>query len=300
MIPGALLPSLSKASRGKPCEVTQEMKRHTMLSAEQILEFRENVYDYFRNHGRDLPWRKTSDPYGILVSEIMLQQTQVARVIEKYEQFIHAFPGIESVARAPLRDILEGWQGLGYNRRALALKKAAEMVVAHYDGKIPSSIDSLQALPGIGSTTAHAICAFAFNDPTVFIETNIRTVFIYHFFRDSHSVRDRELLPLVAQTLDAENPRIWYHALMDYGAGLKKKHANPSRSSAHYQKQSPFEGSNRQIRGLILRALVEKPRIYEGILVKAIPFRAEAVKQNLKHLKQEGLVAKKGKYISIA
>ena len=300
MIPGAFLPSLQKTSWGKPCEVTQEMKRHTVLSAEQIREFRENVYDYYRNHGRDLPWRKTSNPYRILVSEIMLQQTQVDRVLEKYGQFIHAFPAIESVARAPLRGILKVWQGLGYNRRALALKKAAEMVVARYDGKIPASIDSLQALPGIGSTTAHAICAFAFNQPTVFIETNIRTVFIHHFFRNRHNIRDRELLPFVAQTLDAENPRIWYHALMDYGAGLKKKHANPSRSSAHYQKQSPFEGSNRQIRGVILQALVEKPRVYEGELAKAIPFRAEAVKQNLKQLEREGLVARRGKYVSIA
>jgi len=271
-----------------------------VLSAEQIRTFRENVYEYFRNHGRDLPWRKTSNPYRILVSEIMLQQTQVDRVLEKYEQFIHTFPTIESVARAPLRDILRVWQGLGYNRRALALKKAAEMVVSHYGGRIPARIDSLQALPGVGSTTAHAICAFAFNKPTVFIETNIRTVFIHHFFRSRYNIRDRELLPLVAQTLDAENPRIWYHALMDYGAGLKKKYANPSRSSAHYQRQSPFEGSNRQIRGVILQALVEKPRVCQGELGKAIPFRAEAVRQNLKQLEKEGLVARNGKYVSIA
>jgi len=276
------------------------MKRHTVLSAGQIRKFRDKVYDYYRNHGRDLPWRNTSDPYRILVSEIMLQQTQVARVLEKYEEFIHTFPTIDSLARARLRDILKVWQGLGYNRRALALKKAAEVVVGHHDGKIPACIDSLRALPGIGNTTAHAICAFAFNEPTVFIETNIRTAFIYRFFRNSHKVRDREILPLVAQTLDAENPRIWYHALMDYGAALKKKHANPSRSSAHYQKQSPFEGSNRQIRGAILRALVEKPKVYEGELVKAIPFRAEAVMQNLKQLEREGLVARNGKYVSIA
>jgi A/G-specific adenine glycosylase len=271
-----------------------------VLSAEQIGKFRENVYDYYRNHGRDLPWRKTSDPYRILVSEIMLQQTQVARVLEKYGQFIHMFPAIESVARASLWDILKVWQGLGYNRRALALKRAAEMVVAHHDGNIPARIDSLQALPGIGTTTAHAICAFAFNEPTVFIETNIRTVFIYHFFRNTHNVRDREILPIVSQTLDAEDPRIWYHALMDYGAGLKKRHANPSRRSAHYQKQSPFEGSNRQIRGAILQALVKKPRVYQGVLVEAIPFRAEAVKQNLEQLEKEGLIVKKGRYVSIA
>jgi A/G-specific adenine glycosylase len=271
-----------------------------ILSYEQIHGFRETVYGYYRNHGRVLPWRNTRDPYKILVSEVMLQQTQVARVIEKYEQFIRRFPVIESVARSPLGDILSVWQGLGYNRRALALKRAAEALVAHYDGRIPPSIESLMALPGVGSVTAHAVCAFAFNEPTVFIETNIRSVFIYHFFRNSGDVKDSKILPLVAETLDPENPRIWYYALMDYGVALKKRHGNPSRRSAHYQRQSPFKGSNRQIRGMILQALVREHRVSEGILVKRISLGAEAVKHNLKQLEKEGLIVRKGNYISIA
>jgi len=276
------------------------MRGQIVLSAEQVHEFRGTVYDYYGNHGRELPWRATSDPYRILVSEIMLQQTQVARVIEKYEQFLRGFPAIECVARASLRDILSAWQGLGYNRRALALKRAAKMVVADYDGRIPSSVESLRALPGIGTVTAHAVCAFAFNEPTVFVETNIRGVFIYHFFRNSNDVRDGEILPLVAQTLDPESPRKWYYALMDYGVALKKRHANPSRRSARYHRQSRFEGSNRQMRGMILRALVSKHRVSQGVLVKTIPFRAEAVKRNLEQLEKEGLIARKGNYISIA
>ena len=276
------------------------MRGQIVLSAQQIREFRERVYDYYRSHGRDLPWRNTDDPYRILVSEIMLQQTQVARVIGKYEGFIRTFPDIESVACAPLRDILTLWQGLGYNRRALALKRAAQIVVAHYGGRIPSSIESLKALPGIGGVTAHAIRVFAFSQPTVFVETNIRTVFIHHFFRNSADVEDGEILPLVAQTLDPENPRIWYYALMDYGVALKKRHGNPSRRSARYRRQAQFEGSNRQIRGMILQALLKTAGLSEDMLVKRVPFGAEAVKRGLKQLEREGLILEQGGHISIA
>jgi A/G-specific adenine glycosylase len=275
------------------------MRGQIVLSAQQIREFRERVYDYYRSHGRDLPWRNTDDPYRILISEIMLQQTQVARVIGKYERFIRAFPDIESVAGAPLRNILTLWQGLGYNRRALALKKAAQIVVAHYGGRIPSSIESLKALPGIGGVTAHAICVFAFNEPMVFIETNVRTVFIHHFFGNSTDVEDGEILPLVAQTLDPGNPRIWYYALMDYGVALKKRHGNPSRRSARYRRQSPFKGSNRQIRGMILQALLRTAGLSEDMIVERLPFGAEAVKRGLKQLEREGLILEKGGHISI-
>ncbi len=276
------------------------MRDQIVLSAQQIREFRERVYDYYRSHGRELPWRNTDDPYRILVSEIMLQQTQVGRVIAKYERFIRTFPDIESVACAPLRDILTLWQGLGYNRRALALKRAAQIVVAHNGGRIPSSIESLRALPGIGGVTAHAIRVFAFNEPTIFIETNIRTVFINHFFGNSTDVEDGEILPLVAQTLDPGNPRIWYYALMDYGVALKKRHGNPSRRSAHYRRQSPFEGSNRQIRGMILQALLRTAGLSEDMLVERVPFGAEAVKRCLKQLEREGLILETGGHISIA
>ena len=271
------------------------MKNSRKLSLQQIRRFQKLIYDHYRRNGRALPWRKHRNPYRILLSELMLQQTQVARVIEKYRQFLHRFPDIESVVRAPLRAILEQWQGLGYNRRALALKNLVVICVDRHEGRIPSTIEALKALPGVGAATAGAVCAFAFNKPAVFVETNIRTVFIHHFFQDREGVTDSEILPLVEQTLDAKQPRQWYYALMDYGVALKERHVNPSRRSAHYTKQSPFEGSLRQVRGMILRALVKQPGISEPALVKEINRDAEMVRHCLRQLRTEGFIVKKGK-----
>ena len=271
-----------------------------MLHIEQIRAFRQKVYRHYRQHGRDLPWRRTSDPYKILISEIMLQQTQVSRVIEKYEIFIRTFPNIESLVQAPLREILSVWQGLGYNRRALVLKRLADMVVTQFDSKIPANAEDLRKLPGIGEATANAICAFAFNQRVVFAETNIRSVFIHHFFPEGANIKDAEVLPLVSQTLDSRNPRKWYWALMDYGAALKKNMINPGRSSAHYQKQGPFKGSNREIRGRILQTLVKRPRISEDELVEKLPFEEEAVQRNLRQLVREGFLIKQGAHVIVA
>jgi A/G-specific adenine glycosylase len=276
------------------------MKHSNVLHIEQIRAFRQKVYRHYRQHGRDLPWRRTSDPYKILISEIMLQQTQVSRVIEKYEIFIRTFPNIESLVQAPLREILSVWQGLGYNRRALVLKRLADMVVTQFDSKIPANAEDLRKLPGIGEATANAICAFAFNQRVVFAETNIRSVFIHHFFPEGANIKDAEVLPLVSQTLDSRNPRKWYWALMDYGAALKKNMINPGRSSAHYQKQGPFKGSNREIRGRILQTLVKRPRISEDELVEKLPFEEEAVQRNLRQLVREGFLLKRGAQVTVA
>jgi len=280
--------------------VKSDLKSVPTLGPREIRRFRKLVYDYYKRNKRKLPWRKTRDPYKILLSELMLQQTQVARVIEKYKEFFRQFPTIESVSRAPLRDVLEAWQGLGYNRRALALKRLADIIVDDYGGSIPPDIEALKALPGVGAATAGAVCAFAFNKPAVFVETNIRSVFIHHFFHDREGVKDGEILPLVAQTLDAKRPRWWYYALMDYGVVLKERHPNPSRRSAHYTKQSPFEGSLRQVRGMILRALVKDPGITEAALVKAINRDVDQVGKCLRQLCTEGFVFIKGKRFFIA
>jgi A/G-specific adenine glycosylase len=230
---------------------------------------------------------------------MMLQQTQVKRVVEKYREFLRRFPDIASVANAPLRVILEQWQGLGYNRRALALKKMASAVVDRHDGRIPSTIEALQDLPGVGPATAGAVRAFAFNKPAVFIETNIRSVFIHFFFSKRKGVKDSEIIPLIAQTLDEKKPREWYYALMDYGVALKEWHTNPSRRSAHYARQSPFEGSLRQARGAILRALVQRAGASEASLGRKIKSDADMVRQCLKQLCKEGFVVKKGKQFFI-
>jgi A/G-specific adenine glycosylase len=269
------------------------MKKTIKLTPQRIRRFRRRIYAHYRKHKRALPWRRTHDPYKILVSEFMLQQTQVKRVMEKYREFLRRFPSIESLARAPLRAILEQWQGLGYNRRALALKRLAGIIVDRYDGRIPRTIEALKALPGVGAATAGAVCAFAFDKPVIFIETNIRSVFIHSFFQDRGGVKDSEILPLIAQTLDAQRSRDWYYALMDYGAALKERHPNPGRRSAHYTRQSPFEGSLRQVRGMILRTLVKQPAISEAALVKEINRDGEIVRHVLEQLREEGFVDKK-------
>lgn len=275
------------------------MKRTLKLGPREIRRFQGRIYAYYQKNRRVLPWRRTHDPYKILVSEMMLQQTQVKRVIEKYKKFLLRFPDIESVASAPLRAILEQWQGLGYNRRALALKRLATIVVDRYDGRIPSAVEDLKVLPGVGAATAGAVCAFAFDKPVVFLETNIRSVFIHFFFQDREGVKDSEILPLLAQTLDAKRPRLWYYALMDYGAGLKERHPNPGRRSAHYARQAPFEGSLRQVRGMILRALVKQPGISEAALVKEINRDEEIVREALRQLRSEGFIVKKGNRLVI-
>ncbi|HID20498.1 MAG TPA: A/G-specific adenine glycosylase [Methanophagales archaeon] len=266
--------------------------RKNKLTADAIHAFQNSIYAYYHEYGRKLPWRETNNPYHILVSEIMLQQTQVERVIEKYNEFITAFPDFHSLAQAPLQEILKVWHGLGYNRRALALKKIAEIVVTTYNGTLPSSLDVLMKLPGIGKYTASAITTFAFNHPTVFIETNIRTVFIYFFFHDKDEINDSEIVPLVEKTLDTEHPRTWYYALMDYGVMLKKQYQNPNRRSAHYHKQTPFKGSNRQLRGMILKALTRESSMSERELVQTLKTDPERVKSILVQLQNEGFIRK--------
>ena len=270
------------------------------LTPQAVAEFRSLVYDHFRRSGREMPWRKTNDPYRILVSEIMLQQTQVQRVETKYREFIAAFPDFPSLARAPLREALRVWQGMGYNRRVMALQKVAQRVVTEYDGRLPDSVETLRTFPGIGAATAGAIVAFVFNKPTVFLETNIRRVFLHIFFRHREGVRDRELLPLVEKTLDQENPRQWYYALMDYGARLKKAAENPNRRSAHYTRQSTFEGSDRQIRGLILKALLAKPRLSISHLLNAVGRGAKRTERIIDQLGEEGFLVREGDLVWIS
>ncbi|OQA35740.1 MAG: putative A/G-specific adenine glycosylase YfhQ [Candidatus Dependentiae bacterium ADurb.Bin331] len=228
------------------------------LDTATIEQFKKTIWHYFHTQGRTFSWRKTTDPYLIVVSEIMLQQTQTFRVEPKFENFTAHFPTFQTLATAPFSEVLRCWKGLGYNRRALALQKIAQEVVHNYNGILPNDPEILDSFPGIGPATAASICAFAFNKPTIFIETNIRAVFIHFFFQNQTKITDAQIYPLVAQTVDEHNPRNWYYALMDYGVLLKKMYPNPSRKSAHHTKQSTFEGSNRQIRGLILQALLEQ------------------------------------------
>lgn len=235
------------------------------MNSAEVLTFQETVWDYYQKHGRQLPWRQAEadgsfDPYKILVSEIMLQQTQVNRVTPKFQAFLKQFPDLGTLAAASLGDVLIAWSGLGYNRRAKYLHDAAKQLVSK---NRPWKLEDLTACKGIGQNTAVAVNVYAYNQPQVFIETNIRTVYIHHFFTSlaigSHPIADQEMKPLVEQTLDHENPREFYWALMDYGTHLKTSVGNAARRSQHHTKQSSFEGSRRQIRGRVLRSLILKP-----------------------------------------
>ena len=267
--------------------------RTAPLTPSQIRSFQKKVYKYYDTHGRDLPWRKRVTPYRVLVSEIMLQQTQVDRVIEKYKEFLSAFPDFKTLAKAPLPKLLKIWSGMGYNRRALSLRKLAQVVVTEHKGRLTSDPDTLMTLPGIGPYTAGAVSAFAFNKPVVFLDTNVRRVFIHEFFADRQGVHDDELVPVIERALDTDNPRKWYNALMDYGTMLKQEHGNPNIRSAHYTRQSPFENSNRQVRGRIVKALVGGAALTADRIVKETGMDAERVRKNLEQLEREGFLVKK-------
>lgn len=258
-----------------------------MPSDELITDFREVVWDYFRTHRRDMPWRDDPLPYHVLVSELMLQQTQVSRVLPKYQEFMARFASIQDLAAAPLADVLSTWSGLGYNRRAKFLHAAAQKVVSDFGGKLPESREELVGLPGIGPNTAGAILAYAFNQPVVFIETNIRTVLFHHFFADRSDVADRELLPILQQACDLEHPREWYWALMDYGTYLKQTAGGKISQSKHYARQSKFEGSRRQVRGRVLRELTSGARSVVELVELLADERAQSV---IDDLHREGLI----------
>jgi len=261
------------------------------LSGRTIEAFRCLVYAvYAREQRSDLPWRLTRDPYRVMVSEIMLQQTQVSRVRTKYEEFLARFPNTAALAGASLQEVLAVWQGLGYNRRGMAIKRAAEGIMERFGGAVPADPEKLRTLPGIGPYTAGAIAAFAYDRPEVFIETNIRALFLHLLFPTRRGVADREILPLIAATLDRERPREWYYALMDYGALLKLETTNPGRRGAHYQRQSPFKGSNREVRSRILQAILATGGATEEELIAGAAGDEERVRKNLADLAREGFI----------
>ncbi len=219
--------------------------------------FTAQVHERGRELYRDMPWRDDTRPYYVLVRELMLQQTQVVRVLPKFLHFITRFPDVELLATAPLADVLRLWQGLGYNRRAKYLHDAAKHIVQL--GEFPDTYEELLDLPGVGPNTAGAIMAYSYNQPVVYIETNIRTVYIHEWFADRDTVSDAEIKDVLARTIDREHPREFYWALMDYGAWLKTRGVRTNARSRHYSKQSPLAGSVREVRGQILRLLADAP-----------------------------------------
>lgn len=262
------------------------------LSVAHRRKFRAHIRRFYRTHGRHhLPWRGTRDPYAILVSEIMLQQTQVSRCIEKYREFLSTFPTTHELADAPLSSVLRAWSGLGYNRRARLLHQAARHLVASHGGAVPADAATLETLPGIGPYTARAVMVFAHDAPEVMIETNIRSVFLHYFFANTGEVSDRDIIPLITDTLDRRNPREWYAALMDYGSYVKRAQGNPNRRSTHHTRQAAFKGSSREVRGALVRALSRRAASYTTLCAE-LPFDAARIDEALVGLERDGIVAR--------
>jgi A/G-specific adenine glycosylase len=264
--------------------------------SKEITQFRRKVWTYWRTHGRhDLPWRKTRDPYKILVSEMMLQQTQVPRVLEKYAEFLEEFPTVFVLAHASLRDVLRVWSGLGYNRRGKFLHDAAKMIANEFQGSIRDAMRA-KRIPGLGPYTKDAVAVFAFNDSHVLLETNVRAAIIHHFHTNvlqNDGMTDAAVMEIAVLAAADQDPREWHWALMDYGVHIKKKHKNPARRSASYAEQSKFEGSPRQLRGAILRTLNASAKTESDIYLKTSGtkyIKKAQLKAALASLKRDGLV----------
>lgn len=287
-----------------------------------ITTFRTNVFKRGLERYRDLPWRNTHDAYAIWISEVMLQQTQVSRVDGRWQHWLERFPSADALASASVADVLDEWQGMGYNRRALALRNAALEIAEKYAGELPPDAAALKALPGIGLATAAGICAFAYDLPGVYLETNVRTVFLHELMPEAVEVPDKVLVPMVAEACPTEpleipgarqlcTPRSWYYALLDYGAYLKKALPNPSRRSKTHTRQSKFEGSHRQKRAEVVRILLATP---EGLHLEEIvrelsaqetnqgrpPVEEAYVAQILSALAQEGFCSQVDELYAVA
>lgn len=259
-------------------------------------EFTALVWRYYHRRKRDFPWRRDVSPYAVLVSEIMLQQTQASRVVGKFASFINTFPDIQTLAAVTQADVVAEWSGLGYNRRARYLHVIAQKSMLAHQGAVPKKLDDLVALPGIGYNTAAAIMAYAYNQPHPFIETNIRTTYLHHFFKGNQIVSDAEIMPIVALTLDTKNPREWYWALMDYGAHLKRKHGARNRRSKQYRKQPTFEGSERQLRGFVVKQLIEGAKTLAALRAQVDDDRFDTV---INTLQADQLVIVQGERIAL-
>jgi A/G-specific adenine glycosylase len=249
------------------------------------------IMQFYSEHKREFAWRETSDPYRILLSEVMLQQTQTSRVEPKYQTFLELWPTFEALASCSLEDLLSQWKGLGYNRRALNLKKSAQMT-EQWGWTIPKDKEKILSLPGVGKSTSAALLCFCYNEKAVYLETNIRRVLLTCFYPEETEVLDKRLEELLYRlSLMVDDMKNWYYALMDYGVLLKNLLPNANTRSAHYSRQSKFENSNRQIRGLLIHILSDtgaKP--LERLYSLLSSFEEERVLSCLGELEKEGFV----------
>ncbi len=278
-----------------------------------IPQFQKRILSWYKKNRRDLPWRNTKNPYRILVSEVMLQQTQVARVLPKYKEFLLAFPTFQALAKTSNKKLLKVWAGLGYWKRVLNLKATAKTLAFLQTRRAPSADGVkrkektefeqklsdpkfLETLPGIGPYTARALACFAFGNTEAFLDTNIRRVYLHFFFPRRKNISDTEILPIAQRAVWKKNPREWHYALFNYGATvLKDKKIN--KRSKHYTKQSRFEGSSRSFRTKVMRFLLDQQnqtattsRIKRFLKEAQSPYDTEKI---LTSLKKDGLIKKK-------
>jgi A/G-specific adenine glycosylase len=285
-------------------------KNSEMTKAEKMSNFTRVLFEWHKNNYRPMPWRKTHDPYKILVSEIMLQQTQVDRVRKKYVEFLKKFPTVSVLAAASLGDVLRVWSGLGYNRRAKYLHECAKQVVALYDGKFPKTFTELTLLPGIGRSTAGALLAFSFGQDTPMIDTNIRRILVRVFFKKIIP-SDKELYVFAQLLIPKGKGRMWNYAMLDLGAtqctARGHSHVCPLLSLhgvvgdfAYKKPQKQFKDSRRYYRGQILKLLVREHSLSVALLPKLLGKSKLEITDLLNDLKREGMIVERKNALSLA
>lgn len=274
------MPARSSASRSAPAP-----------SVERLRRLQTDILDWYDINARDLPWRHTTDPYAILLSEVMLQQTQVSRVVPRFAEWLAAWPDLESLAVAPLSDVLRRWQGLGYNNRAVRLQACAAVAVARSaparPAGLPRSLAGLMDLPGIGPYTARAVLIFAHNDDLAAVDANVRRV-LTHELGLPPDLSDGELQRTAEAALPRGRSRDWHNALMDYGALVLTARAT---GISPRTRQGAFEGSRRQKRALLLRALLVRSPRTPAELASELGLTTEDVEDLLRRLSLDGLVS---------
>jgi A/G-specific adenine glycosylase len=270
-----------------------------LIAQATVAELQGRILGWYAANGRDLPWRRTTDPYAILVSEIMLQQTQVPRVIPKFTGFLAVYPRLEDLAEAPLHEVLRLWKGLGYNNRARRLRDSAATTVATADGgpaQLPRTLDGLRALPGIGPYTARAVLAFAHNDDVAAVDANVRRV-LTHELSLPADTGDRELQHVADAVLPLGRSRDWHNALMDYGALVLTARAT---GIASRTRQSAFEGSRRWYRSRLLQALLDRGPQRLDQLAVALDVTPDAAAELAELLTRDGLARRDGDCVRVA
>ena len=282
------------APRGMVARMPSSLGRSNTIPQEKIKRFQQKVFSFYKRYGRELPWRNTTDPYQILVSELMLQQTQVPRVVPYYEQWIARWPTLDALASASRADILKAWMGLGYNNRAVHLHQAVQKITAEFDGDVIAAMKQYKEIPGVGLYTAHAVQIFSTNANLVTVDTNIRRIFIaeFHFAED---LSTSELWAVAEQCLPPGRSREWHNALMDYGALLQTAKKTGIRPTSQ---QSQFDGSDRQLRAAVLRFLLSGPSSFDAIH-RTVGGAQRRLKKILGKMVDEGLLMLQNTYYQV-